>query len=310
MIKVVTDKKEIDRAVEVLLRNREVVEALSRVGVFVIDHSGGRRTYNQLHYELGHESGDFPEAFEWLESIHPEDRSAVEKEWRRVIDGSIDTFHAEYRFCGADGNYRWLSNTGTVLYRTVDGRPWLYVASDTDISELKRVQEQYAELAMNDPLLGILNRRGLEQQSGYLLATARRKGSSIGMLIVDLDHFKKLNRSVGHAEADRIMKAFVDRATASIREIDLIGRYGGDEIVVLVADGRQADVQRIGERLLEATRAVEVSGLGFPFTVSVGSTAGIPSGESTMLDYFRIADRALYAAKDAGRNCIRFNPFD
>jgi len=305
----VADRERIDRAIDVLLDFPEVAAALARVGVFVIDHRKLRRTYNQLHFELGHERGIFLEAFTWLDNVHPDDRPEVEKLWQCVFDGSVDTFHAEYRFRDTDGGYRWLRNTGTVVYRTPEGRPLLYVGADSDISELKATQGRLADLAANDPLIGVLNRRGLEEHAGYLISAAIRKRSSVGMLVMDVDHFKAINHAVGHAEADRLLKDLVGGSAALVRNMDLIGRYGGDEFVMIVPDASRSEVTGIGNRLLELARGVEASVLDFGFTVTIGATAGIPSPDTTMQDYFRVADRALFTAKDGGRDRLSFEPY-
>jgi len=305
----VTDRERIDNAIQVLLEFPEVAAALARVGVFVIDHLESRRSYNQLHFELGHKSGIFLAAFAWLDNIHPDDRPEVEKLWRCVIDGSVDTFHAEYRFRDVEGGYRWLSNTGTVVYRTPDGKPLLYVGADSDISELKATQARLAELAVNDPLLGVLNRRGIEEHAEYIVSAAIRKRSSIGMLVIDVDRFKEINHAVGHAEADRLLKELVGGAAALVRKMDLIGRYGGDEIIMLIPEATRSDVLQIGTRLIELARAIDASVLEFPLTVSVGATAGVPAPDSTMQDYFRVADRALFVAKDEGRDRMSFEPY-
>ncbi len=158
-------------------------------------------------------------------------------------------------------------------------------------------------LARIDPLTELYNRRGMTELIEQEITRARRHGKSFGLLWLDIDWFKQVNDRFGHAEGDRVLAAVARLLRANIRPYDSPGRWGGDEFLVLVPESGADSVAGTGERI----RAAIAEGLrlpsGDPVTVSVGAYLAAP-GETLELILQR-ADQALYAAKEAGRNCVR-----
>jgi diguanylate cyclase (GGDEF)-like protein len=171
-------------------------------------------------------------------------------------------------------------------------------------SELERALARIEDMAMRDELTGLFNRRRMVQELARAEADAR-EGRGCCVALVDLDHFKHINDAHGHAAGDAVLRAFAQTAHAAVLGSDRLGRWGGEEFVVVFATGA-ADAAAAGaRRILEtsAARAVPWAG-GEPirFTVSIG-LAPHRAGES-IEETLERADRALYAAKEQGRNRV------
>lgn len=172
---------------------------------------------------------------------------------------------------------------------------------------LQAANQRLAELAWRDELTGLHNRRRFGDALTDEWARARRSGTPIALMLVDIDHFKRLNDSLGHVAGDRALKtvaSVVERCAR--RPGDVAARYGGDEFAVLLPGGRWEHVHALAEEIREAVEALSLPHPGHPLgtvTVSVGVTAvSAPEAiEPTLVD---AADRALYRAKASGRNAV------
>lgn len=172
------------------------------------------------------------------------------------------------------------------------------------IGNLERELAQVASLAQKDPLTQALNRRGLDEAFGIESARARRHGTPLAAVMIDLDDFKKLNDSAGHVAGDRALLHVVQTLRASLRPMDLLARIGGEEFCVLLPATGVADAVRAVERGLHllATSPLRFEGTEHKLTFS-GGASGWRSGES-LNALLKRADQALYAAKRAGKNRV------
>ncbi|HEY3796932.1 MAG TPA: PleD family two-component system response regulator [Caulobacteraceae bacterium] len=162
------------------------------------------------------------------------------------------------------------------------------------------------ELAVTDQLTGLHNRRYMTGQLGALVNRAVRGGDPVSALMVDLDHFKKVNDSFGHDVGDEVLREFAVRLASNVRAIDLPCRYGGEEFVVIMPDTKLADAQNIAERIRRHVAGSPVrtsTGEALQVTISVGVAATTGPGDSAE-GLLKRADEALYAAKAAGRNMV------
>jgi diguanylate cyclase (GGDEF)-like protein len=127
------------------------------------------------------------------------------------------------------------------------------------------------------------------------------------MIILDLDFFKKINDNYGHQAGDAVLKEVADICVNSIRSIDILGRYGGEEFIIFLPETTLMDCQKVSSRILSNISAAEIfyEGKCIKVTASLGIT-GVESATAESLEYFlKYADEALYRAKSDGRNCIR-----
>jgi diguanylate cyclase (GGDEF)-like protein len=167
-------------------------------------------------------------------------------------------------------------------------------------SELVAIVEAQS---LYDHVSGALNRRGIDQRLALELVRAERNGYQLAVALLDIDHFKQINDTAGHAAGDAALKQVVDVISSRLRSYDFFGRYGGDEFLLVFPQTSCEDALRIAERIELAVRGLSVSRFGLPITLSIGLTFAAPC--ETALSMLARADMALYNAKRAGRNCTR-----
>ncbi|MGC8760319.1 MAG: GGDEF domain-containing protein [Bryobacteraceae bacterium] len=177
-------------------------------------------------------------------------------------------------------------------------------------TELLRAQERLREQATRDPLTGIWNRASILEILERELDRASREDSALGVLLLDLDHFKQLNDTRGHQFGDQALRLFAQRVQASVRSYDSFGRYGGEEFLVIAPHCGRPELMSQAERLRRAVEAQPfmVDGVECRLTVSIGASSTEKNGRHTSTELIRAADEALYAAKRAGRNCVVYAP--
>ncbi|WP_409333100.1 GGDEF domain-containing protein [Trujillonella humicola] len=174
----------------------------------------------------------------------------------------------------------------------------------------RRVQRLLAatqQLSLRDPLTGLGNRRHLEEQAGRIWRQARREGSRVVALVLDLDHFKRLNDTHGHAAGDAVLRAVAAALAAGVRPADVLVRLGGEELAVLGTVGDAAEANRLAERLRTAVAAARTAD-GHAVTASIGIALIRPAdGEEAADGLWRLldgADAAMYQAKQSGRDRV------
>jgi diguanylate cyclase (GGDEF)-like protein len=140
-----------------------------------------------------------------------------------------------------------------------------------------------------------------------MAAHASRAASPLSAVLLDLDHFKQINDTYGHAAGDDVLAAVGTTLKASLRASDFVGRYGGEEFVVLLPDTGYAEGEAIAEKIRGAIAAITVSGVSRPITASIGF-AIFPDNAHDSVMLLRNADRALYSAKSNGRNRVEAAP--
>lgn len=168
------------------------------------------------------------------------------------------------------------------------------------------LRRQLTELAQRDPLTGLLNRGAFMQRAAYELVRARRYANPTGLLLLDLDHFKKVNDQYGHPAGDAVLCGFAALLREQLREADIVGRLGGEEYIVMLPSTDVAGAARVAEKILLGAQRLRIvhDGVVISVTTSVGFTVSLPTDEvATLEELYLRADQALYAAKTAGRNC-------
>lgn len=170
--------------------------------------------------------------------------------------------------------------------------------------DLQEANNALTHLAMHDPLTGILNRRAILNALDKELARARRQATVVWVGLCDLDHFKQVNDRYGHQAGDEVLCEFVRTVQSNLREYDLIGRYGGEEFLVVASTPQGCEEGKLYERLharIAGSEIVTKKGR-ISITVSIGVAAS--TGADTVNDLLAAADSALYQAKEGGRNRV------
>lgn len=173
---------------------------------------------------------------------------------------------------------------------------------------LKRRVADLLHVSRIDSLTGLCNRAHLMQELAERTALHRVRGLSLGIAVIDIDHFKKINDTFGHQAGDTALKAVAATLRDALRDTDIVGRYGGEEFVAILEDSNAAGLAVVGERLRSKVEKTVVmfEGRRIPLTISVGLVEGTVSGTEQRFGeiLFAAADAAMYRAKNAGRNCF------
>jgi len=204
---------------------------------------------------------------------------------------------------------------GTELFPSGQGAPWLAVVGTAFLLlrsgallllAAEQSRNRLISIAEHDPLTGAMNRGGLERAMTQLGSSARRESRPLALLLIDIDHFKSLNDTHGHATGDRILRLFTDAARSALRPGDVLARHGGDEFVVMLPGLGADDAIAIANRIRTAfgRRLAECHDIPLQPTLSIGVAEGdaIDDRLETLL---RHADEALYRSKRLGRDRVQ-----
>lgn len=178
------------------------------------------------------------------------------------------------------------------------------LAASVTLARIARRGRRDARLARTDFLTGVPNRRQIVELGQHLLAATRSSGEALGVLLLDLDHFKSINDDFGHQTGDRALRAVADELKRHLRRGDELGRYGGEEFAVLLPGASDARSLAVAERLRSAVATVAPESLGLDRVLTVSVGVATARGEGDFGELVARADRALYAAKQAGRNRV------
>ena len=173
------------------------------------------------------------------------------------------------------------------------------------VRRIARYTQTLLQMAATDPLTGALNRRSFTERAQAELGRAKRYGRPSTLLAIDADRFKSVNDRYGHAGGDAVLKAFVEAVGTCLRPSDLLGRIGGEEFVVLLAETGIEGAEVAAERIRERVAGLEVESAAdrIRFTISVG-VAAVGEGRDALANALERADVAVYSAKDLGRNRV------
>ncbi len=171
-----------------------------------------------------------------------------------------------------------------------------------EIESLERRNSELLELSIRDGLTGLLNRRALAELGGSTVAAARRYGDQLQVLMFDIDHFKKVNDSLGHAVGDEVLKQLAEIGLSCLRDSDSLARYGGEEFVALLPRANLEDANHVANRLRDTVARTSFSRVPWQVTISIGVTGLKPDEEFGAL--LERADSFLYLSKQTGRNRV------
>ena len=289
----------------------------------------GQQWQEMLGLEL-HQTGTSPA--EWFSRINPEDKDLVEGALERHLNGDSALFECEYRMLHADGSWRWVFCRGSAV-RDAQGKAYRIAGSQTDstarkeaedelkralsdlqfalasekvlMQELDRKNRELIELSITDGLTRLFNHRFLQERFDFEFKRVKRYGGNLSCMMIDIDLFKKLNDTYGHQFGDIVLRQVAQLLTRNSREVDICGRYGGEEFMILSNQG--------AEFAMKHATKIHTAIDDYPFehegtVVHVTVSIGISEYRSDIKDKQELIDRsddALYEAKEAGRNLIR-----
>lgn len=309
---------EIAETLRISEESLKMAQAIAHLGYWELDAKSDQFICSEEMYRiLGLEpQGQIANHDAFLQTVHPDDRERVANHMSEVLAGnSVDI---EYRIILPSGEVRVVYGKSEVFsldagrkkriistiqdVRERDQTKMLGIIQD--ITEQKELLKKLEEQANADFLTGCASRRSFLEHAGEEFLRIRRYGGEMSMLMLDLDYFKNVNDSYGHQVGDMTLKKLVQVCRGMLREVDIIGRLGGEEFAIMLPETGSQRALEVAERLCQAVADAEVplenaSPLHFTTSIGVASLAE----EDTRIDaLLNRADRALYYAKNAGRN--------
>jgi diguanylate cyclase (GGDEF)-like protein/PAS domain S-box-containing protein len=279
------------------------------VGLAQSDSKGRiTRVNNKLCQILGYEQEELL-GIRFPRLIHADDRADAQAMISRVLAGELQNYSRERRYLHKDGRVIWTN--ATVSCQRFEGQQAGLIVVLDDISARKHMQAELIRLASHDGLTGLPNRTLLQDRLNKALALARRNQRQVAVMYLDLDHFKDINDSHGHAAGDALLAEVARRLTTLVRDTDTVARLGGDEFVIVLESLGECDAAAYRARAI-------VQAISSPFrykgrelytSASVG-VAMYPSDGVVPDDLLKHADSAMYRAKESGRNAIQFYTAD
>ncbi len=173
------------------------------------------------------------------------------------------------------------------------------------IEKLKKQMEKIKQEIIIDPLTKIYNRRAFDDKIKQEFASFRRYGSKTSLIIIDIDHFKKVNDTYGHRTGDGVLRVVAGILKKEIRDIDILARYGGEEFAVILPHTELSPALEVAERLRQKVSESRFAYKGEPFSITASFGVGELRDGDTLDGYIRRVDAALYEAKKAGRNRVK-----
>jgi diguanylate cyclase (GGDEF)-like protein/PAS domain S-box-containing protein len=292
---------------------RSVVERVP--GVVYVAEAGqhGRWHFVSAKIEelLGYTSDEWTaDPTMWMSRMHPADRDRMALAEAGDHERIEEKGRWEYRLLAKDGRVVWVIDDEAVISRDADGRATMVQGILVDISDRKALEEQLRHQALHDPLTGLPNRVLFVDRLAHALV--RRTGSdSVAVLFLDLDDFKAINDSLGHAAGDELLRLVAERLLGVLRAEDTACRMGGDEFAFLLEGAPRERIDAVVGRILAALgEPFELAGKTVTLTASVGVAFGKPggadaTGAEAADEILRDADTAMYAAKTMGKGRIQ-----
>jgi diguanylate cyclase (GGDEF)-like protein/PAS domain S-box-containing protein len=286
-------------------RFRQLAASIPQV-FWMVDPLNRRTTYVSPAYESvwGREAARLLDnSYDWLDAIHQDDRGRIAEAWHTGKNGHFDD---EYKIIRPDGTVRWIHDRAFPHYGE-DGELTLITGIAEDITERKAAEERLRILAHYDSLTGLPNRPLFHDRLRRALVHCQRSSRAGALVFADLDHFKVVNDTLGHAAGDDLLRQVAQRLQACLRADDTVCRLGGDEFALILTD--LTDAEQAGPMVEKVMRALEL-----PFevecrelfvTASIGVTV-FPCDGSNAETLLKNADTAMYRAKEAGRSGIQF----
>jgi diguanylate cyclase (GGDEF)-like protein/PAS domain S-box-containing protein len=278
----------------------DMISRTSNRGILLYASDASRRL-------LGYEPSELV-GRSFFDFVFDADREEVRHLSSLIHESGPTTF--AYRVEKKDGSLVWFETTSRSIHDITTGKLREVIGVSRDVTERKKVEEQIEYQAYHDALTGLPNRRLFRDRLTVALAHARRMKHPLAVMFLDLDRFKVVNDTLGHSTGDELLKAVGMRLQTSLREEDSIARMGGDEFTILLADLKTPDdAAKIAQKVLDTVaQPLRIDNTELFVTTSIG-IALFPSDGDSAEALLANSDRAMYRAKDAGRNSYQmFTP--
>jgi len=243
----------------------------------------------------------------WYKRIHTKDRPPMKTAYEAFLDGKTKVFDQEIRIRHKSGKARYIHVLARAINRTSEGRTTAVAGAITDISQRKRYEEKLLKQANYDNLTGLPNRALATDRLSQSITLARREKSRVAIMFIDLDHFKHVNDTLGHASGDLLLIDAAKRIKQCIRATSTVSRLGGDEFLIITPNVKQASsCERVAQRILNALTAAFILGEQEVYVAASIGIAVYPNDGEDEHTLLKNADAAMYRAKERGRSTYQF----
>ena len=283
---------------------------LAHLGYWEYDIAGDLFTFNDYIYSLLHtnverEGGYTMSSAQYTKRfVHPEDTSIVAREIQKAIETNDPYFsyEVEHRIVFNDGGIGYIS-IHYFIVKNDQGRTVQMYGVNQDITEHKRAEEIIHQMAYHDSLTGLPNRKLFSDRLVIALAQAQRNQNKVGIAMIDLDNFKRVNDTLGHDVGDLLLQATTERLSAELRKGDTIARFGGDEFLLILPELKVIeDAIPVAKKIVDSfSKPFLIDTHELVVTTSIGIAVYPDDGIDEMI-LLKNADIAMYQAKQAGRN--------
>ncbi len=308
----ISERKQAETELRESEKSLNEAQALAQIGSYITDlKTGVWQASPALEQIFGIDASFVTNIENWGKLMAPGYEKKMLDYYQSVVQGD-GKFNMDYEIIRpCDGQTRWVAALGRFIY-DADGTPAFLKGTIQDITERKLAEQQIRKLAFFDSLTALPNRLLLMDRLQHALASSVRRQQHGALILIDLDHFKNLNDTLGHKQGDLLLEQVARRLEASVRSSDTVARLGGDEFVVLLEDLGEDALQAANQAALVAekvrlqlSRYFELGYWAHNCTISIGVTLFGDHAEEVDSVLIR-ADLAMYKAKDAGRNTLRF----
>jgi diguanylate cyclase (GGDEF)-like protein/PAS domain S-box-containing protein len=302
----ITDRKAAEEALRQSRATLAEAQHLAHLGSWSLEIASGGQSFwsDEIYSIFGLRQGvDQPTLFSKFD--HPDDKSIVE----RTMDEAKrmrKPFTIDHRIIRPDGTIRWVQEAGEFHF-DAQGNPLRSVGTIIDITDRKEAEEKLAHHAHYDALTDLPNRMLLVERLNHALAFSDRHKRPTAVLFIDLDRFKNVNDTLGHSTGDALLRAVAGRLKRSVRAVDCVARYAGDEFVLVLTDLPNVQAaSKIAQKIVKETgRSYVVDGRELFTTASIGISL-YPVDGHDVETLVRNADTAMYKAKEHGGNNFQF----
>ena len=305
----ISERRRADAELEQARQQLELAIEAADLGIYDFNLRTGAIALNDRYLSmLGYAPGELEMTHaRWLSMIHPDDMPAVRKTMLENLQLALSGVEVEYRMRHKSGAWVWLLDRAKAYLDETDGQIGRAVGTHINLSARKQAEERLDFLTHYDTLTHLPNRELLCDRLEHALQRVRREGGQLAVLMLDLDRFKSINESLGHASGDALLNAAAKRMQSQMRGGDTLARVGGDEFILLLENDVSANsAGLVARKWLELfATPMQIGDSEMSVTVSIGIGLYPVDGDSVDV-LLRCAEAALNNAKTQGRNNFQF----